>query len=420
METSSLVKRDQKCIWHPFTQAQTAASPIPIVAGNGVYLYAEDGRSYLDAISSWWVNLHGHANPYITKKISEQAAQLEHVLFAGYTHLQAITLAERLLALSPQGLTRVFYSDNGSTAVETAIKMALQVKGSGKTLLSFQGGYHGDTFGAMSASGKNSYNHPFWPYLFQIYSISPPLRGHEEQSWAEFERALKTENIAAFIFEPLLQGAGGMLPHSKIYLKRMIKTCHDRGIITIADEVMTGFGRTGPLFACNTIEETPDILCLSKGITGGFLPLGATLAKEYLYEAFLSNELSRAFLHGHSYTANPLACAAANASLDLLEENSSDRDRIQHSHLRFQNHYAFHPKLKRCDVVGTILILEYSTQESSYFDPLSPKLTSFFQKEGILVRPLGNVLYILPPYCITNDELQKIYETIEITLTNWP
>lgn len=418
---SSWALRDLASIWHPFTQAQTALPPIPIVKGKGAYLYSEKGDSYLDAISSWWVNLHGHAHPYIAEKIAAQAKELEHVLFAGHTHPQAIILAERLLSLFSNDYSRVFYSDNGSTAVEVALKMAFQVIGNGKRLLSFRDAYHGDTFGAMAAAGKSHYNRPFWPYLFQVHSILPPFFGREAESWGEFETAIATGEVAAFIFEPLIQGAGGMLPHSAELLTRMVQTCQEKGIITIADEVMTGFGRTGPLFACSVLKATPDLLCLSKGITGGFLPLGATLAKKFIFESFLSPDPARAFLHGHSYTANPIACAAANASLDLLlqPECHAARKMIESEHLNFQRQWKNHPKLVRCDVLGTILAIEYKTEDASYYHPLKTRLIDFFQTEGILLRPLGNVLYLLPPYCIRREELQKIYSAITITLEEW-
>ncbi len=409
--------RDLSCVWHPFTQALKARSPIPILKGQGAYLYSESGDAYLDAISSWWVNLHGHAHPHIAKAIAAQAQELEHVLFAGFTHPQAIVLAERLISILPEGYSRVFYSDNGSTSVEVALKMALQASGNGKQLLSFQGAYHGDTFGAMAAAGKSHYNRPFWPYLFQVHSIPPPLPGKESESWEAFECALSSGHIAAFIFEPIIQGAGGMRMHCRETLAQMIKACQSQGIITIADEVMTGFGRTGPLFACQLLGVLPDLVCLSKGITGGFLPLGATIAKEFLFNAFLSPDPQKAFLHGHSYTANPLACAAANASLDLLltPECTKARTMIESSHQQFRRAWGKHPKLNRCDCLGTILAIEYHNCR-----PLKERLSDFFLGRQILIRPLENVLYLLPPYCITALELKKIYSTIAATLEEWP
>lgn len=413
--------RDKASLWHPFTQMQTAKAPVPILAGVGAYLHAATGEKYLDAISSWWVNLHGHAHPYIAQKIAEQASLLEHVLFAGYTHPQAIVFAERLLKALPPGFGKVFYSDNGSTAVEAALKMALQASGSGKKLLSFEGAYHGDTFGAMAAAGKTAFNRPFWPYLFEVVSIEPPITGSEEKSWQTFIASVRNGDIAAFIYEPLMQGAGGMRPYCRHVLARMLKTCEDQGIITIADEVMTGFGRTGNLFASSSLPILPDLLCLSKGITGGFLPLGATVAKERIFEAFLAPDEAKAFLHGHSYMANPIACAAANTSLDLLLQDNclSARKVIEKEHQAFQSKWQGHPKIKRCDVVGTILALEYKAEKNSYFHPLKERLKQFFQQEGILLRPLGNVLYVLPPYCITSQELERIYAKIAVTLEEW-
>lgn len=413
--------RDQRSIWHPFTQAQTASPPLPIVQGKGVYLYSDTGKEYIDAISSWWVILHGHAHSYIAQKIGIQAEQLEQVIFAGYTHPQAITLAERLLAALPSGYSRIFYSDNGSTAIETALKIALQSVGKKKRLLTFSGGYHGDTFGAMAAAGKNHFNRPFWPYLFEVESIPPPLPNQEEDSWNAFERALAAGDIGAFIFEPLIQGAGGMRPHSGTILAQMIRTCYAQGILTIADEVMTGFGRTGPLFACHALGVTPDIICLSKGITGGFLPLGATVVKEFLFEAFLSSDPLKALLHGHSYTANPLACAAANASLDLLltTECCEARQMIEKEHQSFRQQWMNHPKLVRCDVLGTILVLEYKLEAELCRYEFRQRLIEYFLENGIILRPLGNILYLLPPYCISQEELRKIYSVIIATLEEW-
>lgn len=411
------VLRDSVVIWHPYTQALTAPPPIPIVRGKGAYLYGPSDEAYLDATSSWWVNLHGHAHPKIAEAIAAQAKTLEHVLFGGCTHPQAITFAERLLALLP-GYSKVFYSDNGSTAVETALKMVLQASKGEKTLLSFEGSYFGETFGTMAAAGKTVHNRPFWPYLFPVASIPPPEPGREEESWTAFEQALQSNRIAAFIFEPLIHSWAGMRLHLGEVLARMIRACQERGIFTIADEVMTGFGRTGPLFACSRLGIWPDLLCFSKGITGGFLPLGATVVKEALFNAFLSPDPARALLHGHSYSANPLACAAANASLDLLlrPECSDARKRIEHKHRSAQAKWAGHPKLERVDVLGTILAIEYRVEEASYYNSLKCQLTGHFLQRGILVRPFGNVLHVHPPYCIQEGELQTIYAAIEETL----
>lgn len=416
---SSLVERDRDCVWHPFTQMQTAVPPIPIVKAEGVYLYGEDGRRYLDGISSWWVNLHGHAHPYIVEQIKKQAEELEHVLFAGFTHRPAVELAERLLDLLSGGMEKIFYSDNGSTAVEVALKMALQywynrdsMTGKRKVVY-LKRSYHGDTFGAMSAAGKNGFNKPFWRHLFDGEGIDIPLEGKEEESLAQMAMVLSRRDVACFIFEPLILGSGGMVMYSAKGLDALLRLCRKHQVLTIADEVMTGFGRTGSLFACQQLEESPDMICLSKGLTGGFLPLGVTACSQHIYEAFLGNDRQCAFLHGHSYTANPLACASALASLDLLLTDVcvGQRQMIAACHSRFCEEWEGHPQLKRCESLGTILAMEFRSEvDSSYFDPLGDRLYHFFLERGLLLRPLGNVVYVLPPYCIQEKELRFIYE----------
>lgn len=421
-QAPSLVKKDRACIWHPFTQMHTARPPIPIVRAKGTYLYAEDGNSYLDAISSWWVNLHGHAHPYIVQKIKSQAEVLEHVIFADFTHAPAVELASRILSILPGAMSKVFYSDNGSTAVEVALKIALQYwhnRNAPRTkVICFKNSYHGDTFGAMSAAGKNEFNRPFWKHLFDVESIDPPLKGQENLSLLQLRSILNQGNIACFIFEPLALGSGGMIIYPSQGLDKLIQCCRQHQVLTIADEVMTGFGRTGTLFASEQVNEKPDLICLSKGLTGGFLPLGVTACANDIYNAFLGDHLHQAFLHGHSYTANPLACSSALASLDLLLEDtcSAQREMIAESHKEFCRQWQLHPKLKRCESLGTILALEYQAENSSYFQPMRDRLYHFFLSKGILLRPLGNVLYILPPYCIQNEELKLIYDQIILTL----
>lgn len=418
----SITEKDRACIWHPFTQAQTAKDPIPIIRAQGIYLYGEDGRRYLDGISSWWVNLHGHAHPCIVEKIKAQAEVLEHVIFADFTHASAIELASKLLQILPGNMSKVFYSDNGSTAVEAALKMALQywhnLKIPKTKIICFKNGYHGDTFGAMSSAGRNAFNKPFWAHLFEVESIDPPIKGKEEISLSQLKAVLEKGDVASFIFEPLILGAGGMVIYSAEGLNQLIQCCKQYGVLTIADEVMTGFGRTGTLFACDQLSQSPDLICLSKGITGGFLPLGATVCTEEIFNAFLSDQLNLAFLHGHSYTANPLACSSGLASLDLLLESScaEQRKMIKDRHQNFCAQWGLHPKLKRCCALGTILALEYLSDSSSYFHAFRDRLYYFFLNKGILLRPLGNILYVLPPYCIQPDELNFIYEQIILTL----
>jgi adenosylmethionine---8-amino-7-oxononanoate aminotransferase len=424
MEQPTLLEKDLAYIWHPFTQAEIEPPPIPLVKSEGIWLYGADGKKYIDAISSWWVNLHGHSHPYIAKKIKEQLDQLNQVIFAGFTHLPAVHLAERLLALLPGNMRRIFYSDNGSTATETAIKMAIQFwfnenpKTQKRKVIGFKGSYHGDTFGAMSAAGKQPFTRPFWNHLFDADFIDPPLPGKEEIALSQISALLSKDEHACFIFEPHILGAGGMIIYSMAGLDRLLQECREHQVLTIADEVMTGFGRTGPLFACENLTEKPDFICLSKGITGGFLPLGATACKEAIYNQFRGNSLQKAFLHGHSYTAGPLSCQSALASLDLLLTSSCSEQRktISSMHEEFCCRWRGHPKLKRCESLGTILVVEYRADEDSYFSDLGRALRKRFLDKGIFIRPLGNVLYLMPPYVIDPESLQTIYEEISYDL----
>ncbi|MGK5594917.1 MAG: adenosylmethionine--8-amino-7-oxononanoate transaminase [Parachlamydiaceae bacterium] len=420
-EHQFLIEQDQIAIWHPFTQMKVDKEAIPIIKAEKATLYASDGKAYLDGISSWWVNLHGHAHPYIAKKIYEQSQQLEHVLFAGFTHQPAIELSHHLLRLLPGKFSKIFFTDNGSTAVEAAIKIALQYwynqKQPRRKIVCFKGSYHGDTFGAMSVAGKSRFNRPFWQHLFEVESIDPPFNGRLDVSLAQLQTIIQKEVPACFIFEPLILGTGGMRVYAAKDLNELIKVCNQYEILTIADEVMTGFGRTGSLFACQNLDFSLDILCLSKGITGGFLPLGVTACQEFIYQSFLSDDMTQAFLHGHSYTANPLACAAALANLDLLLEKTclTQRHSIAEEHQTFCQQISSSPLINRCETLGTILALEYRN-DPSYFNPISKKLYRHFIHQGILLRPLGNVVYVLPPYCITKNELSTIYDSILATL----
>lgn len=424
---SDLVLRDRRYMWHPYTQMKSAAPQLPIKEAKGAYLIDEEGRKYLDACSSWWVNLHGHSHPHLVDCLTKQAQTLDHIAFVDFTHSPAIELGERLLKLLPSSFSKVYYSDNGSTAVEIAIKMAFQfwynqeTASKKKRLISFKGAYHGDTFGAMSMASHGVFNEPFWPFLFEVVTIDPPAIGNEERSLAQLQEAIQTQEIAGFIFEPHIQGVGGMKIHSLPGLERLIAYCHQNGVLTIADEVMTGFGRTGPLFVSSQLSHPPDIICLAKGLTGGMMPLAATICSERIYEAFFSDDRKKALLHGHSYHGNALACAVALGSLDLLERKACLEQRlsIESCHRSFCQKWKDHPRLIRIDFIGTLLIIEYQSQGgTSYFHSLSRLLTSHFLKEGIAVRPLGNILYLLPPYCINRDELQHIYKTIEMTLEN--
>lgn len=428
METgiySKIVSEDKSFIWHPFTQMQDALPPLVINRGKDSYLYTDDGRAILDGISSWWVNLHGHCHPHIVQKISQQLSRLEHVIFADFTHAPAVDLARSLLSILPTSIKKIFYSDNGSTSVEAAIKMAIQYYWNTnsyhrrKKVICFKESYHGDTFGAMSSAGKNFLNKPFWKYLFEVEQIEIPFLGlNEEKVLTTFKSLLESNECACFIFEPLILGVGGMKIYSSEILDTMIGMCKRYEIITIADEVMTGFGRTGTLFACDRLKNKPDIFCLSKGITGGFLPLGVTACSQFIFDAFLSEDKEKAFLHGHSYTGNPLACASGLASFDLLLDPLCEQQRImiENCHKKFIDLIHLSPSIVRCEVLGTILVLEYRSKNKSFFDKKRDALYQYFINENILLRPLGNVLYVMPPYCIQENELSYIYEKILNTL----
>ncbi|RCH55995.1 adenosylmethionine--8-amino-7-oxononanoate transaminase [Mucilaginibacter hurinus] len=416
-----LVERDKKVIWHPYTQMQTALPHIPIVSGEGTCLYDEDGNKYIDAVSSWWVNIHGHAHPYIAQKVAEQLTRLEHVIFAGFTHAPAVELAERLLAILPHNQQKVFYSDNGSTAVEVAIKMCLQYwqnVGEPRTkVLAFKNAYHGDTFGAMSVSGRSAFTAAFDTLLFDVDFIELPTKNNLQDLKSQIS-GIKL-NLSCFIFEPLVQGSAGMIMYDADCLDELLAHCREEGILTIADEVFTGFGRTGKPFACDHLQLQPDVMCFSKGITGGTMAFGLTTCTNTIYDAFLSADKLKTLFHGHSYTANPVACAASLASLDLFlnAETSENICRIVASHADFAEKIKHHPKLKDVRQTGTILAMEWDTHgNTSYFSSLRDRLYSYFLNAGIILRPLGNIIYILPPYCITDNELGYIYSTIENAL----
>lgn len=416
-----LVERDLKVIWHPYTQMKTALPPVPIVRGEGAYLFAEDGTRYIDAVSSWWTNIHGHAHPYIAQKVTEQLKQLEHVIFAGFTHPPAVELAERLLAILPNNQQKVFYSDNGSTAVEVAIKMCLQYwhnQGKKRTkILAFNNAYHGDTFGAMAVSGRSAFTAAFDSLLFEVEFIDLPNEKNIENLKSKIVD-LKSE-LACFIFEPLVQGSAGMIMYEAEYLNELMAHCRAEGVLTIDDEVFTGFGRTGKPFACNHVTEKPDIMCFSKGLTGGTMALGATTCTQQIFDAFLSDDKLKTLFHGHSFTANPIACSSALASMDIFLENNTTKniERIADQHAAFAVRINGHPKLKDVRQTGTIIAMEWDTgSNTSYFSNLRDRLYTYFLDAGIILRPLGNVLYILPPYCISNADLQYIYSKIEQAL----
>lgn len=414
-----LLKLDKELIWHPFTSLVGSPEPLLISSANGVYLHTHDGRKIIDAVSSWWVNLHGHSNPVIANAIATQAKTLEHVIFAGFTHEPAIRLAQRLLQILPDNQSKIFFSDNGSTAVEVGLKMAFQywhnlgIKK--RKIVALSGAYHGDTFGAMSVGGRGSFTNPFLSYLFDVSFIDFPEAGKEDHVLSQFRNLLRSNEVGAFIFEPLVQGASGMRMYSSEILNTLLKEAHQHDVVCIADEVFTGFGRTGKLFASQHLGEKPDIIAVSKGITGGALPLGVTGCSEKIVTAFNSADIAKTFFHGHSYTANPIACAAANASIELLLDEACQRQikQIADNHLGFCRIAQHHKNVKEARCLGTILAVELRTDgDSSYFNDLRKKIYPFFLDRNILLRPLGNVIYVLPPYVIAEEELNIVYHSI--------
>ncbi len=420
---SNLSERDKKVIWHPFTQVKNASPFIPIVKGKGALIIDEDGNEYIDAVSSWWVNVHGHAHPYIQQKVSEQLKTLEHVIFAGFTHPWAIELAERIIAIHPANHSKVFFSDNGSTAVEVGLKMALQYwwnKGVKRNrIIAFENGYHGDTVGAMSVGGRGVFFTPFESILFEVDHIPVPNGDNNEAVLKQFEAIVKTGEVATFIYEPVVQGSAGMIMYDQTGMNQILKLARDNDVILMADEVMTGFGRTGKMFASEYYDVKPDIMALSKALTGGTMPLSLTTCKEFIHEAFVSDDKSKTFLHGHSYTGNPTACSAALASLDLMEEPAfkSNIERVNQQHQIFAAKLESNPIVKNVRLTGTILAFDIQTEEGdSYFNNIRDVLYDSFIEQKVLLRPLGNTVYVLPPYIITNEQLTKVYEVIISTL----
>jgi len=409
---------DEKYVWHPFTQVKTEQNPLVITHAIDATLIASDGSKYLDCNSSWWVNVHGHGNEHIADALQDQFHQIDHVIFAGVTHPKAIELAKRICEKLNNDLTKVFYSDNGSTAVEVALKMAIQYWHNQKInrprILALEGAYHGDTFGAMSVGERDCFNVPFEPYFFEVTYLSFPTSEMEEEILINAENLLKSREFGCLILEPLIQGSAGMRIYSISFLEKLTTIAKKYGTLVIYDEIMTAFGRTGKLFAFEHTQVQPDIICLSKGLTGGVLPLGLTVTTQSIFDAFLSEERVKAFLHGHSFTGNPLACAAACASLDLFEkeETWAEIDAIGKRNAAFIETIKLYPQVKNVRGIGTILAIELNDSESGYFSQIKEIAYHYFLENGLLLRPLGNVIFINPPYCLTEDEQQYIFDVI--------
>lgn len=404
-------------VWHPFTQ-HGLGEPIPLIArAEGASIYAEDGTRWIDAISSWWVVTHGHCHPRIMAAIREQTERLDQLIFAGWTHEPAENLARALVALTPEPLARVFFSDSGSTSVEVALKMALgywaNIGSPRHRVLVMEHSYHGDTIGAMSVGARGVFNRPYEPLLFDVGTIPFPATGREKETLDALEAACR-EKPAAFIVEPLILGAGGMLIYAAETLAEMRRICAVHDVLFIADEVMTGWGRTGTLFACDQAGVAPDIMCLSKGLTGGSIPLAVTLATEAIFDAHVSTDRTKTFYHSSSYTANPIACAAANANLAIWRDEPvqaridalAARQQLQLARL------ADHPRLAHHRQLGTIAAVDVTADDAGYLSYLAPRLIRFFREYGLLLRPLGNTIYVMPPYCIDEADIALIYDGI--------
>jgi len=419
----TLAQRDADHLWHPYTQHKTAPAHIAITEAEGAKVWDENGKEYIDAIASWWVNPYGHSNKYIADAIYKQLTTLEHVLFGGFTHDPAIILAERLLPLLPDNQKKLFFSDNGSTAVEIAIKVALQYfynKGEKRTkIIAFENAFHGDTFAAMAASGISFFTEAFKGSLIEVERIPVPVFGKEEESIAALKTLAATGEYAAFIFEPLVQGAAGMVMYDAAPLDELIATCRDNNIFTIADEVMTGFGKTGKNFACNYLTQQPDMICLSKALTAGTIPMAITTFCQELFDGFYDDDVNKALFHGHTFTGNPTGCAAALAGLDLLEsvEMQENIARINDRHHQFLEKIKRHPRVANRRVCGVILAFDVKRDSvESYYGNFRNRLYNFFIEKGVIMRPVGNTIYILPPYIISEQELTYIYEVVEEAL----
>ena len=406
-------------IWHPFTQHGLEPLETEIYRAKGAWLETTDNQRILDAISSWWVVTHGHRHPLIVEAIHKQTDRLDQVIFAGFTHPAADTLANKLVSIAPPGLAHVFYSDSGSTAVEVALKMALGYwRGIGEPrtrIAALEHGYHGDTVGTMSTGARSVFNAAYEPLLFDVVRLPFPEAGKEQETLDALEAACREAPLAALLVEPLIAGAGGMKVYGAAALTEMKRICERYGALLIADEVMTGWGRTGTLFACEQAGISPDILCVAKGLTGGSLPLAATLASPAVYDAHFSEDRALTLFHSSSFTANAICCAAALANVKVWEEepvldrvNGLAEMQITHlaelaNDLRFEN--------PRC--LGTIAAIDLKVRDSGYLAAAGPALRAHFLKEGVLLRPLGNTIYVMPPYCITKNDLAHAYDAIK-------
>ena len=420
----SLSERDQKHLWHPLTQHKLHPKMLGIVKAKGAVLYDEQCKEYIDGISSWYTCMYGHCNDAIIAKVYQQMQQLDQVVFSGFTHEPAIALSEALITLLPSNQEKLFFSDNGSTSTEIGIKMALQYhhnKGQKRAvLLAFDDGFHGDTFGAMSVSSLSVYNGPFEDYFIDVKRIPVPTDDNIGNLLQELENTLNLDAIAGFIYEPLVQGAAAMKMHKAEHLEKILKVIKSHNVLAIADEVMTGFGKTGKHFASDYMEVKPDIICMSKALTAGMLPMAVTSCTQEVYDAFYSDDIAKGLFHGHTYTANPLACAAALAGIELLTSDVIQKNigKIIQWHQGFDAEIKDHPKIAATRQTGIIYALDLNITMERYGN-VRDKLFKHFMDSGVFLRPLGNTIYILAPYITTREQMQKIYNSIKEVLNSF-
>lgn len=417
----NLTERDKAHLWHPLTQHKLKPNHLPIVKAKGVKLYDDQGKEYIDSIASWYTCMYGHCNDYIISKIKNQLEELDQIVFSGFTHKPAIELSEKLMAILPSNQKKLFFSDNGSTSVDIAIKMAFQYffnKGEKRTrIIALENAFHGDTFGAMSVSGLSIYNGPFESFLLTIDRIKVPTKENSKTVFTNFRNLVCTNEIAAIIYEPLVQAANSMNMYSADLLDELLAIAKENNVIAIADEVMTGFGKTAKNFASEYMIYQPDMICMSKSLTAGVAPMALTSCTQKIYNAFCDDNITKGFFHGHTYSANPIACTAAIAGIELLisEEIQNRILEISTKHVVFENHIKKHKNVKSTRCLGVIFALDLNIEMERY-GVLRDKLFNYFMDEGVFLRPLGNTIYILPPFVITNKELDRIYEVIENAL----
>ena len=413
----NLNQRDQKHLWHPLTQHKMTKDHLPIAKAQGVYLFDEDGNKYIDAISSWYTCVYGHSHPHVVNKVTEQVSKLDQVVFAGFTHQPAVELSEKLMEILPHNQQKIFFSDNGSTTVDIAMKMSLQYhfnKGKKKLrMIAFENAFHGDTFGAMSVSGLDVYNGPFEDVVLTIDRVAVPNQNNIEEVISKFTNIVASGNVACFVFEPLVQGANCMQMYEAKHLDLLMEIAQKHDVICVADEVMTGFGKTGNIFASEELANKPDIMCLSKALTAGMVPMGLTTCTQKIYDAFYADEVAKGFFHGHTYSANPITCAAAIASIELIQSDEIQQGikMIHENHLKFSEQLKNHKRVESIRVKGVILAIDLAISIDRYGKDRNA-IFNYFMDKGIYLRPLGNTLYIVPPYIIKEEELKFVYDEI--------